>query len=97
MKNKHNIRKNDKFLCINDVVMEDDDDAKLHTTLTPSEIIALMEEAIQKNTSTTFILPKDVKSSGDNPISYGIVYRKGKKISWIKFLYLKIKSKSYDL
>lgn len=43
-------------------------DAKFLTPPTSSGIIetlTLMEEAIQKGSSTTFILPKDVKSSGD--------------------------------
>jgi hypothetical protein len=119
MKNKHNVRKNDKFLCINDVVMGSDDDP------TSSETIALIEEAIQKGSSTTFILPKDPVMR-DSTTAFGIVLRKVayikgrvykseenkcitdeegdylhkwtddweeyfKKISWKKFLYLKIK------
>ena len=44
------------------------DDAKFLTPPTPQGILdtlQLMEETIQKNASTTFILPKDIKSSGD--------------------------------
>ena len=44
------------------------DDAKFLTPPTPQGILDTlqqMEETIQKNASTTFILPKDIKSSGD--------------------------------
>lgn len=44
------------------------DDAKFLTPPTPQgmlDTLQLMEETIQKNSSTNFILPKDIKSSGD--------------------------------
>lgn len=43
-------------------------DAKFLTPPTPQgtlDTLQLMEETIQKNTSTTFLLPKDIKTSGD--------------------------------
>lgn len=44
------------------------DDAKFLTPPSPQgtlDTLQLMEETIQKNSSTTFLLPKDVKTSGD--------------------------------
>lgn len=44
------------------------DDAKFLTPPTPQgtiDTLQLMEETIQKNASTTFLLPKDVKTTGD--------------------------------
>lgn len=44
------------------------DDAKFLTPPTPQgmlDTLNLLEETIQKNASTTFILPKDIKTSGD--------------------------------
>jgi hypothetical protein len=55
-------------VILNDNGTDPNSDAKFLTPPTPSGIIdtlTLMEEAIQKGSSTTFILPKDVKSSGD--------------------------------
>lgn len=55
-------------VILNDTGGNPDSDAKFLTPPTPQGIIetlTLMEEAIQKGSSTTFILPKDVKSSGD--------------------------------
>lgn len=55
-------------VILNDRGMDPNSDAKFLTPPSPQgviETLSLMEESIQKASSTTFILPKDVKTSGD--------------------------------
>lgn len=55
-------------VILNDKSMQDGADAKFLTPPSPQgtiDTLQLMEESIQKATSTTFLLPKDVKTSGD--------------------------------
>lgn len=55
-------------VILNDKSMDEHTDAKFLTPPSPQgtiETLQLLEETIQKSSSTTFILPKDIKSSGD--------------------------------
>lgn len=55
-------------VILNDKSMDQNTDAKFLTPPSPQgtiETLQLLEETIQKSSSTTFILPKDIKSSGD--------------------------------
>lgn len=55
-------------IILNDQSVEGNGDAKFLTPPTPAntiETLEQLEEAIQKGSSTTFILPKDIRLSGD--------------------------------
>lgn len=55
-------------VVLNDTSIDGNGDAKYLTAPSPTGILELLqslEEQIQKGSSTTFLLPKDVKSSGD--------------------------------
>lgn len=55
-------------ILLNDTSMDQNADAKFLTPPSPQgtiDTLSLMEDSIQKAASTTFILPKDVKTSGD--------------------------------
>lgn len=81
MKNKHNVRKNDKFLCINDVVMEDAAGVACG--------IAYRKGKVYKSEKNKCITDDD----GEYLHKWTDEWEKYfKKISLIKFLYLKIKS-----
>jgi hypothetical protein len=88
MKNKHNVRKNDKFLCINDVVMDDDTIAYRKGIVYKSE----KNKCITDDDGDYLHSWKDCQGCGrweDCEDNWGKYF---KKISWIKYRYLKIKS-----
>ena len=63
-----NAKKIATSVVLNDTSMDENADAKFLNPPEPSnmvETLELMEQTIQKSTGTTFILPKDIKISGD--------------------------------
>lgn len=84
MKNKHNIRKNDKFLCINDVVMKDDNGVDCG--------IAYRKGRVYKSEKNDCITDDDGDYLHKWEYCQDCWEDYFKKISWKKFLYLKIKS-----
>lgn len=63
-----NAKKIATSVVLNDTSMDEHADAKFLNPPEPSnmvETLELMEQTIQKSTGTTFILPKDIKISGD--------------------------------
>lgn len=65
---KENARQIAGSIVINDTSIEGNGSAEYLTAPTPSgilETLQSLEDQIQKGSSTTFLLPKDVKSSGD--------------------------------
>lgn len=65
---KRNAEKIAGSVILNDDSLDGNGDAKFLTPPTPDNIIKtleLMEDTIQKSSSTTFILPKDLSMSGD--------------------------------
>lgn len=81
---KHNVRKNDKFLCINDVVMEDDDGVVCG--------IAYRKGRVYKSENDKCITDDDGDYLHKWEDCADCWKNYFKKISLINFLYLKIKS-----
>ncbi len=93
MKNKHNVRKNDKFLCINDVVMEDDDGVVYGIVYRKGRVYKSENDKCITDDDGDYLHKwEDCKYFGNRKDCEDCWKKYFKKISWKKYLYLKIKS-----